>query len=86
MTTMADVVPSCGSSVRAQIIAHASRSPNGPGEQPVHPIGASLSGVFGQWPAVFARGGTEDAVQQRERTPTWFRPGKARSEPCMPAI
>jgi len=49
-------------------------------------IGARFSGVFGQLPAVFARGGTEDAVQKRERTTTRFGPGKARSEPCMQAI
>jgi hypothetical protein len=69
--------------VRAQIIAHAICIPDGAGEQPLHPIGTSLSGVFGQLPAVFARGGTEDAVQKRERTTTRFGPGKARSDPGM---
>jgi hypothetical protein len=33
--------------VRAQIIAHALSIPNGTGEQPLHPIRASLSSVFG---------------------------------------
>src|SRR5712691_2608815 len=45
--------------VRAQIIAHAVGLPDGSSEQPLHPIGASLSGVFGQLPTVFTRGGTE---------------------------
>jgi hypothetical protein len=72
--------------VRAQIIAHAICVPDGAGEQPLHPIGASLSGMFGQLPAVFARGGTEDAVQKRECTTTRFGSGKARSDPCMQTI
>ena len=73
-------------SVSAQIIAHAIGVPDGAGEQALHPIRASFSGVFGQLPAVFARGVTEDAVQKRERTSTRFGPGKARSNPCMQAI
>src|SRR2546426_10994399 len=73
-------------SVRAQIIAHAIGIPDGACEQPLHPIGASLSGVFGQLPAVFARGVTEDSVQKRERTTTRFGSGKARSDACMQAI
>lgn len=52
----------------------------------MHPIGARLSGVFGQLPAVFARGVTEDSVQKRERATTRFGPGKARSDPGMEAI
>jgi hypothetical protein len=52
----------------------------------LHAIGVSLSGVFGQLPAIFARGVTEDAVQKRERTTTRFGPGKARGDPCMQAI
>ena len=73
-------------SVRAQIIAHTIGVPNSTGEQTLHPIRASFSGVFGQLPAVFARGGTEDSVQKRERTTTRFGPGKARSDPGMQAI
>jgi hypothetical protein len=72
--------------VRAQIIAHPIGIPDGSSEQTLHPIRASLSGVFGQLPAVFARGVTEDAVQKSERTTTRFGPSKARSDPCMQAI
>ncbi len=68
MTTMADWLPRCGSSVRAQIVAHPIGIPDGAGEQALHPIGTRFSGVFGQLPAVFARGGTEDAVQSAERS------------------
>jgi len=45
------------------------------------PIGACLSGVFGQLPAVFARGVTEASVEIRQRATTRFGPGKARSDP-----
>src|SRR3989442_4427662 len=72
--------------VRAQIIAHAIGIPDSAGEQSLHPIRARFSGVFGQLPAVFARGVTEDSVQKRERTTTRFWPGKARSDPGMQAI
>jgi len=83
---MADWLPRCGSGVRTQIVAHTIGIPDGAGEQALHPIGARFSGVFGQLPAVFARGGTEDAVQERQRTTTRFGPGKARSDPSMQAI
>ena len=72
--------------VSAQIVAHPIGIPDSAGEQALHPIGARFSGVFGQLPAVFARGVTEDCVQKRERTTTWFGPGKARSAPGMEAI
>jgi hypothetical protein len=86
MTTMADWLPRCRSSIRTQIVAHAISIPDGAGEQALHPIGTRFSGVFGQLPTVFARGGTEDPVQKRQRTTTRFEPGKARSDPGMQAI
>jgi hypothetical protein len=33
--------------VRAQIVVHTIGIPDGAGEQPLHPIGARFSGVFG---------------------------------------
>jgi len=49
--------------VGAQVIAHAVGVPYGTGEQPLHPIGARFSGVFGQLPPIFTLRVTQDALQ-----------------------
>jgi hypothetical protein len=69
--------------VSAQIIAHAIGIPDGAGEQPLHPIRASLSGVFSQLPAVFARRVTQDALEVGQRPATWLRSGKTGSNAGM---
>ena len=53
------------------------------GEETLHPIRGSFSGVFGQLPAIFALDATEQTLQIAERPASGFWPGKARGNPAM---
>ena len=59
--------------VGTQIIAHQVCIPDRAVEQALHPIGAALSGVFGELPPIFPFDGTHDAFEVRQGSPTRFR-------------
>jgi hypothetical protein len=69
--------------VLAQIITHQIGIPDRLGEQALHPIRSSLSGMFSQLPSILAFSGTEDALQIGQRTPTRFWSRKTRRNAGM---
>ena len=58
--------------VGPQLIAHLTGIPDGRGEQPLHAVGRSFSGMFRQLPAIFAFHLTQDALQKGQGAPTGF--------------
>ena len=69
--------------VLAQIITHQIGIPDRLGEQALHAIRRSLSGLFSQLPAILAFNGTEDTLQIGQCPPTRFRSRKTRRNAGM---
>ena len=69
---------------RTRVDRHApDRHPKPPGEQALHAIGSSFSGMLGQMPAIFALDGTQQALQVRQSTTARFWSGKTRGNARM---
>src|SRR6266566_2188439 len=69
--------------ILAQIITHQIGIPDRLGQQALHAIRSSLSGMFSQLPAILAFNGTENALQIGQCAPTRFRSRKTRRNAGM---
>ena len=71
---------------RSQLIANAGFVPNRLGEQALDPIGAQLSGMFGDLPAIFAWDLTDDGLQVEQGVMQWFGACKIGTQTLMDVL
>jgi len=71
---------------RSQLIANAGFVPDRLGEQALDTIGAQLSGLFGDLPAIFAWDVTDDGLQVEQSMTAWFGASKIRTQTLMDVL
>jgi len=69
--------------IGAHVITHAVFVPHRPAKQVLHPIGAGITGVLGQRPAVLAWQVRQQPQHERPSPPAWLHPAEPARDPAQ---